>query len=88
VRNIKNIVTKHDNINRNFCTGFSLVHETSDSIFKLIQIEQKLITSTFTNWSYFVTDISMQQLERKERLCRELLLLLVNLGAGQCRMRG
>jgi hypothetical protein len=30
----------------------------------------------------------MQQLELKERLCRELLELLERLGAGECRMRG
>jgi hypothetical protein len=30
----------------------------------------------------------MQQLELKERLCRELLELLETLGAGECRMRG
>jgi len=30
----------------------------------------------------------MQQLELKERLCRELLESLERLGAGECRMRG
>jgi hypothetical protein len=34
------------------------------------------------------TGISEQQLQLKERLCREVLQLLQTLGAGQCRMRG
>jgi hypothetical protein len=38
--------------------------------------------------SYFETDVTTQQLELKERLCRELLELLERLGAGECRMRG
>jgi len=38
--------------------------------------------------SNFETDVTTQQLELKERLCRELLELLERLGAGECRMRG
>jgi hypothetical protein len=34
------------------------------------------------------TDVTVQQLEFKERLCREVLQLLEMLGAGQCRTRG
>ncbi|XP_069688370.1 SET domain-containing protein SmydA-8 [Periplaneta americana] len=34
------------------------------------------------------TDLTEEQLQRKESLCRELLQLLVFLGAGQCRMKG
>jgi hypothetical protein len=34
------------------------------------------------------TDVTVQQLELKERLCREVLQLLERLGVGQCTMRG
>lgn len=54
----------------------------------VIEVKCDLIRSYGHAKGYWLADVTMQQLELKERLCREMLELLERLGAGECRMRG
>lgn len=54
----------------------------------LVEVKCNLIRCYGHTKGYSWTDVTLQQLELKKRLCREMLQLLETLGAGQCRMRG